>query len=225
MLRCMSRWWLAVPVVLAAPVLAVAVGGSTGLQAIYLHIATNEPTNFVVQDIDQLDIDANDDVYIALDPDAVEVHSLCGVWVAPMQVDVWRQRVAFGAFESEMNREPNCGPDVGLATEMTLAALSTELGWRFDETQLYLYGDHSLQLWNESEVDGPIEGWLEGGSHMFVIGLIAVVALVVGTLVAIVGSRRKVAESNPLPWLGGAFVTGLVLAWALGMGLLLAQLA
>ena len=109
---------------------------------------------------------------------------------------------------------------------MTLAALSTEdLGYRFGETHLYLTGDRSLELWNEWEVDGPIEGWLEGGGHMFVIGLIAVVAVVVGALVAIVGSPRNVAESNPLPWLGGAFVIGLVLAWAAAMGLLFVQMA
>ena len=68
MLRAMSRWWLTVPVVLVAPMLAVAVGGSTGVQAIYLHIATNEPTSFVVQDIDDLDIGHQHGVYIAWIP-------------------------------------------------------------------------------------------------------------------------------------------------------------
>jgi hypothetical protein len=130
-----------------------------------------------------------------------------------MQVDVWRQRVTFGAFQSELNREPNCR-----AAEMTLAALSTEMGWRFGETVLYLSGDHSLELHND-EADGPIEDWLWSGWFLFGIVLIAIVALVVAALVATARSRRKGA------WLGGAFVTGLVLAWALGFLLLLRQMA
>jgi len=145
--------------------------------------------------------------------------------MAPMQVDVWRQRVSFGAFERNGTHEPSClGARPRLAIETTLAALSTELGWRFDETHFYLSGDRSLKLWNDSEVDGPIEGWLEGGGHMLVIGLIAAVASGGYLLWWAFGSQRK-AELNPLPWLGGAFVTGLVLAWALGTGLLLGQLA
>ena len=76
MLRGMSRWWLAVPIVLIAPVLAVAAGGSTALQAIYMHIATNEPTSFVVLDIGDQRYGFDHNVYIALQPDAVPMRLL-----------------------------------------------------------------------------------------------------------------------------------------------------
>jgi len=85
---------------------------------------------------------------ISIQGDAISVRGVCGIWTAPMQLNVWLGTVSVGEFERRMALA--CTDSAWEVTEPTLAALRGAKGWSTNSDFIWFKGNRgTLRLYDE----------------------------------------------------------------------------